>query len=203
MLWQAGVAGLVQSALREVATPWLDRVAPKPTFAERFWAKVDKTAPLPNRRDDLGPCWRWTAARFKPANRGGEQRSYGVFGLERQTAHRVACELTVGTIPLGVFLIHLCENPACVRPEHLAPGGASRTRPERQVRGERHPGARLTEADVREIRRRRGAQSTLAREFGVTQALISRIKRRELWAHVEEAEVLALGPAASGETELR
>jgi hypothetical protein len=179
---------------------------PKPTFDERFWAKVDQTAPPPRGRDDLGSCWLWKAARFNPAGPGGERRTSGVFGPARQTAHRVAYELTIGTIPDGAFLIHLCENPACVRPEHLALRGASagarrrgrkrgslaprqlgaaRTSPERQVRGERHPGARLTEADVRQIRSRQEAQSVLAREFGVTQALISRIKRRDLWAHVE------------------
>ena len=179
---------------------------PKPSLSERFWAKVDQNGPAPESRPELGSCWLWTAARFRPVRPGAERWSYGAFGPERETAHRVAYELTFGAIPTGIFLAHLCDNSACVRPEHLVARGTSdvvrhrrrrrgslardvasnaRTSPARQVRGERHPGARLTEEDVREIRRRDEGQSSLAREFGVSQGLISRIKRRDLWAHLE------------------
>ena len=41
---------------------------------DRFWAKVDKNGPVPAHRPELGPCWIWTAARFK--------RGYGKFGVE-------------------------------------------------------------------------------------------------------------------------
>jgi len=78
--------------------------------AERFWSKVE-----------LGPhCWLWTD---RP-NRFG----YGRFsrraapGVERRVlAHRFAYELFEGPIPDGLTLDHLCETPACVRPEHLEP----------------------------------------------------------------------------------
>ena len=78
--------------------------------AERFWSKVE-----------LGPgCWLW----LDRPNRFG----YGRFsrriapGVEQRVlAHRFAYELFEGPIPDGLTLDHLCETPACVRPEHLEP----------------------------------------------------------------------------------
>jgi hypothetical protein len=71
-----------------------------------FWAKVQKTE----------GCWLWTAAR----NNGG----YGCFADSLGTrwgAHRWAYEHSVGPIPEGLELDHLCRTPACVRPDHLEP----------------------------------------------------------------------------------
>ncbi len=60
-------------------------------------------------------CWEWTA--------GKTIEGYGLFYYEdrKQCAHRVAYELTVGPIPEGLHLDHLCRNPACVNPDHLEP----------------------------------------------------------------------------------
>jgi len=71
---------------------------------ERFWAKVDKT----------GDCWEWTGARF--------HHGYGLFyesASVRTRAHRFAYETLAGPIPPGVLVLHRCDNPPCVRPEHL------------------------------------------------------------------------------------
>lgn len=72
---------------------------------ERFWAKVDKQTD--------GGCWQWTAS----LNRGG----YGQFRSDGRIlrAHRVAWELTVGSIPENLMLDHVCFNKACVNPAHL------------------------------------------------------------------------------------
>jgi hypothetical protein len=77
---------------------------PKPTLEERFWAKVDKS----------GACWPWLASL--------DSNGYGYFGTVGRRidrAHRVAYELTVGPIPEGFDIDHLCRNPACVNPAHL------------------------------------------------------------------------------------
>lgn len=83
-----------------------------PPFAPlevRFWRHVEIGEP----RD----CWRWTGFRNTPG--------YGmVLGdNERQShpAHRVAYELTVGPIPDGLVIDHLCRNRECVNPFHLEP----------------------------------------------------------------------------------
>lgn len=69
----------------------------------RFWARVDKT----------GDCWLWTG--------GDRGDGYGSFAHHRK-AHRVAYELTNGSIPKGVVIRHICDTPRCVRPDHLVAG---------------------------------------------------------------------------------
>jgi len=54
--------------------PLMARLPESATLEDRFWAKVDKNGPVPAHRPELGPCWIWTAARFK--------RGYGKFGVE-------------------------------------------------------------------------------------------------------------------------
>jgi len=73
---------------------------------ERFWDKVDKS----------DGCWLWTAA----LNPDG----YGRFVVQMSPqkvrgAHRVAWELMNGAIPNGLSVLHQCDTPACVNPEHL------------------------------------------------------------------------------------
>ena len=72
----------------------------------RFWAKVDKS----------GNCWQWVGAI--------SVYGYGQFQPKRgksYRAHRVAYELSIGKIPDGLVLDHLCRNRACVNPDHLEP----------------------------------------------------------------------------------
>jgi hypothetical protein len=78
-----------------------------PWTPERFWEKVDKRGP--------DECWEWTGARTAP---GWHGVSMGPGG-RKQTAHRIAWELTNGPIPEGLFALHHCDNPPCVNPAHL------------------------------------------------------------------------------------
>jgi len=117
-------------------------------------------------------------------------------------AHRLAWELTYGPIPDGMLVCHHCDNPICCRPDHLFLGTPSDNMQdalrkgrffmgERRsvlVRGERSGMAKLRTPDVLAIRERYAqgdiSQLALAKEYGVAHQLVSRIIRREIWAHV-------------------
>lgn len=82
-------------------------------------------------------------------------------------------------------------NGSRTHPERLPHGGNHWTRkfPVRVPRGTLNPRAKLTDNDVREIRRRRANgefTTTLAAEFGVTDPIIGLIAKRKLWAHVQD-----------------
>lgn len=77
----------------------------------RFWSHVDVAAP--------DQCWEWTGSRN---HRGGD---YGRFYYQGRNwlAHRVAYLWNTGDLP-DADLVHTCENPPCVNPDHLRPANA-------------------------------------------------------------------------------
>lgn len=120
----------------------------------------------------------------------------------------MAWVLVNGEIPNGMQVLHECDNPPCVRPEHLFLGTAAdnaddKTAKGRQAKGEDHgkriragqvkvgelhPNSAVSESDVRTIRERYAAgelQRVLAEEYGVTATAISYIVRRINWKHVK------------------
>ncbi len=155
-----------------------------PKLLTRFWAKVNKNGPEVS---GLGVCWVWTASKLA--------KGYGQFGLTRsisELAHRVAFVIEHGRGPIGGVVRHGCDNPSCVRPEHLEEGtlldnNRDAAHRGRTARGEKNGAAKLNEARVKEIRQRfvgGESQGKLAREFGVTQPLVSDIVNRKMWKHV-------------------
>ncbi|MGB2711411.1 MAG: HNH endonuclease signature motif containing protein [Conexibacter sp.] len=82
-------------------------------LAERFYAKVDRTA-----GDES--CWPWTGAVQR--SRGGGLRGrirLGGRGTPVVYAHRVALALVTGTYPTSKEAAHTCDNPICCNPQHL------------------------------------------------------------------------------------
>lgn len=149
----------------------------------RFMEKVDK-------RHDSG-CWVWVGAQFLAAPK--DKR--GVFNLNRSRvlAHRAACILFKGHIPSGMAVRHTCDNGLCVNPDHLLIGTQKDNIDDMARRGRRNDlkgterwTAKLTEADVVEIRRQKPfcTSKVLAEKFGVAQVTINDIIHRKKWKHV-------------------
>ncbi len=148
---------------------------------KRFWSKVEKRG-----EDD---CWEWKAHRSK--------KGYGQF----QFANRLSCPATHVAMkadgrnrPKGLIALHSCDNPPCCNPKHLRWGTAGENAADRDtrgrgnfVRGESHGEAKLSSKEVISIFHSPQKQSVLASEYGVSQALVSNIKRGKAWRHLTEA----------------
>ncbi len=147
------------------------------TLEQRFWSKVDETA----------GCWWWKA--------GKRGDGYGAFavGDKQIGAHRFSYQLHKGEIPAGMVVMHTCDQPLCVNPGHLVLGTSAENSADAARKGRRLPGsknhqAKLTEAQVLELRARYAeggiSQVRLAAEYGVSHALVSFIVTRRAWKHI-------------------
>lgn len=140
----------------------------------------------------LSECWLWTASVNK--KRGGYGRFS--FGCKTIGAHKAAWILYRGDIPAGMHVLHRCDNPLCVNPDHLFLGtnadnvadmDAKGRRINAPLIGEANPRAKLDESQVLEIFRSRGKQNEAAAKFGVSRALIGMIRHGRVWSHVTGA----------------
>lgn len=143
---------------------------------DRFLRKVERT----------DGCWWWRAGVFSSG--------YGAFRLERRhmNAHRASYLLFVGPIADDLQVCHRCDNPLCVKPEHLFLGTRTENMRDavskgRMSSGERRPLAKLTLAGAERVRLLastappRGWKSRVAREFGVSFRVIQRIVKGDGW----------------------
>lgn len=123
---------------------------------------------------------------------------YGVFRVNNprrcDRAHRAAYEMAYGPIPDGQMVCHKCDRRACINPDHLFLGTqkdnmADAAAKGRVAHGEQQGAAKLTEANVREIRRSyRDGEETLrelSARFGISPPSVFRVVRRITWKHVE------------------
>lgn len=144
---------------------------PRPSvpLADRFWKYVEKT----------DECWKWVGA--KTFYGYGAIQSGGKGGRVLR-ANRVSWELHFGPIGNELQVLHKCDNPGCVNPDHLflgtpADNAADRTAKGRtrvgRIPGEKHHQAKLKNEQVIDIRAKYAAGqislSRLATEYGVSK----------------------------------
>ena len=165
-----------------VVMPDRGNLIPRMRPEDRFWPRV-------NRVEDEDSCWEWMGGKY--------ERGYGAFmihrdGRKRNTgAHRFSYELAYGPIPAGMFVCHRCDNPPCVRPDHLFLGtNTDNVRDMVSKKRENHAGehngrAVLTAEGVRVIKDRLRAGEAarpIAADYGVSRETINAIRRGKAWS---------------------
>lgn len=143
---------------------------PPQSDLDRFWSQV-------NFGSGAG-CWEW-------AGKWNQQRGYGWFTGKhsggRQYAHRYVYAAINGEIPKGIYICHRCDNPRCVRPDHLFAGTPRENIRDAMAKG-RMKGfvsqRKLSDADVLDILRLHDqgiGHPDIAQQFGVTTQWVARI----------------------------
>ena len=134
----------------------------------------------------LSPCWVWRWS--------GRHTGY-------PTTSHYGRRCGVGRVVLGIAdgdpkvqAMHTCDNPPCVNPDHLLVGRAKDNTADSMakgryahLRGTQKGQAKLSEADIENIRRRAAngeSQRSIARSYGVSGPTIFKVKARQTWTHV-------------------
>lgn len=146
---------------------------------ERFWKFVDKKGDA--------ECWNWV---------GKKGHGYGRFWYNGKTirAHRFSYELFFGNVPDCLFVLHKCDNPGCVNPDHLFLGTLldnSRDMIAKgrggDQKGEKNPAAKLTMKDVLEIRSLYASgnftQKQIAQKYNIALSTANQIIIGKRWKH--------------------
>jgi hypothetical protein len=134
----------------------------------------------------VGECRIWTGAIRTDGY--GQQKVQGY----NWSAHRLSYAVHYARIPAGAVVRHTCDNPLCVRPEHLVIGAPADNSADmvsrgRSLAGDRSPRAGLTAEQVAEIYNDPRGPTELAKVYGVWKGTISAIKTGRSWSSVTGA----------------
>ena len=154
----------------------------KASLEKRFWPKVKQGKPT--------ECWPWVAKAAHPFGYGRMTAGRGV----NLKAHQISWALKNGPIPVGMKILHSCDNPPCCNPDHLFCGtmrdntldmmkkGRGSVPP--IFRGETSAMSKLTAEIILSIRSSPRSMRALATEHGVSAQTIFRIRHKKAWAHI-------------------
>jgi len=145
-----------------------------------------KSIPDPN-----SGCWLWLGS--------VNEHNYGrvIYKGKRIYAHRHSWEAFNGEIPEGLKVLHKCDNPLCINPDHLFLGTQSDNMKDKvsknrqhRLKGEDHGQSTLTDKDVLEIRNkyipRKYTAKILSKEYNTSIQNIRSILYRRSWRHLNE-----------------
>lgn len=145
----------------------------------RFWAKV---------KIDPNGCWLWQGSTK------GDGNNYGQFGFcgKVSAAHRVSYELHYGPFDKALHVLHRCDCPPCVRPDHLFLGThldnmLDKLNKDRVPHGENAGRAKLTAVQVHEVLEDYASGLNIrevAEKFGVSKCAIGAILRGVSWREI-------------------
>lgn len=146
---------------------------------------------------NINGCWEWQGCK-RPSGYGRLTVGSRTDGTRRtSSAHRESYKAFIGDIPDGLWVLHKCDNPCCINPDHLYLGDRSQNVADMVGRGRvkfsvgsSHINSKLTEADVFAIRKERIEMKTpyraIAAKYGIkSHKTIIQICKGESWTHVE------------------
>jgi hypothetical protein len=148
-----------------------------------FWERVEAQTII----DDNG-CHIFTGSK--------DDCGYGRIHKDKKLVrvHRVVYEKIHGWIAKGLVIMHSCDNPACINPEHLSSGTHTDNMQDMSKKnrkyvhiGSSHGMAKLTETDIPIIRKRLFNGDTcisIAKDYEVSEGMIRHIKNNRAWRHV-------------------
>jgi HNH endonuclease len=130
-------------------------------------------------------CWLWLGN----INRDGYGTIWGTELKRTVLSHRLVYETLVGPIPPGQKVLHRCDNPCCVNPDHMMVGTTADNNADckakgRNARGERHGSNKLSTEQVLAIREATGTQRDIAARFNIHYVTVHQIKSGKRWKHL-------------------
>lgn len=151
------------------------------TLEDRFFRKINKTE----------SCWLWTG-NVRPNGYGSIQE--GGKGSRTISVHRLSYQLHKGQIPNGLVVMHSCDTPACVNPDHLSIGTYKENTADMIAKGRKRTvapkgigngKAKLNDDLVRYIRQSNKNAASIARELSLSGNCIRGVRSGRTWSHVK------------------